>query len=261
MKKLHNYILILFSFLAIQGCKEDTLTTYLDNEGGENIYFLEKYNNYRYESFMKEISLGLTPSTVTDSLILIPIRTTGQPSQTDRPVLVVPADTSSMKKGVHYDFVSEPKIRAGRVTDTISIILHRTEDIKVNRVFLKLDLKPNDHFKTDLAIKKNLTKQDLLSYQFYLDDKFPVPHIWTTFFGKQLVEFYLGTYSRRKVELMLEVLKIEPRLIYDTKYTLPVTSILNWSSYLKYWLNKEKNEGRTQYDENGVEIFMGPFAN
>ena len=261
MKNIYKNIWVLIVFLAIYGCKEETLITYPETEGGNNIYFVEKYFNSSADTMMKAISLGLAPSTVKDTVIQIPIRTTGLPSESDRLVSVVPVDTSSMKLGVHYDFVSEPMIRAGRVTDSVKIILHRTEDLATTRVYIKFELKANEFFNTELKTKKNsINLQDLLSYQFYMDDMFPVPYLWTTFAGKSIILDQLGPYSRRKVELILEVLKVEPYLLYDSKYKLPSSLPVNWATYLKYWLNKEKSEGRTQYDENGKEILMGPKA-
>lgn len=261
MKYINNYIWLLFIVLFAQGCKEDTLSTYPEEEGGDNIYFVEKFFRNSQDPMVRMISLGQTPTSVKDSLINILIRTTGEPSTEDRPVTVYAADTSSMKEGVHFDYVGSPKIRAGRVTDTLKVLLHRTEDLLTTRVYLNLQLKSNENFQTNIATKKNGSNvQDLLSLQLYMDDLFPVPYLWTTFSGKSLVEGYWGPYSRKKVELMLEVMKVDASVFYDSKKPFSIGTLLNFASYMKYWLTKEENEGRIYYDDKGNKITMGPFA-
>lgn len=261
MKKLFKYLLFSISFLSLFACKEDTLDLYDENTSGNNIYFLENYSKTRYDKFNQVISLGLASASLTDTIIKIPVRITGPKSEQDRPINVVIPDTCTMKEGIHFDFQTAPVIRANRTVDTISLILHRTEDLLSSQVYLKLTLQPNADFITNIATKKNSGYTiDLLSYELSYDDMFPVPYIWTTFAGKSVVLAYFGTYSRRKVELMLEVLQANPAVFYDSKLGISVAQIINWSTYMKYWLNKEKIEGKVYLDEAGNEITMGHSA-
>ncbi len=247
--------------LSLQACKEDTLDTYLDGDGGSNIYFAEKFNRTSFDVNMKAISLGLTPLSVTDTLIQIPIKSTGVPVNVDRTVKISVVDTSSMKEGIHFDFVSTPMIRAGRVVDTLNLILHRTEDLTALRVYLKLKLDSNENFNTAIPSKVNANStQDLLSYEFYFDDKLPVSFLWTTFTGKSTVIAYWGEYSRKKVQLMIDVMNADPGVFFDSTRRPATGTLISWASYMKFWLAKEKNEGRIYYDENGKEILMGASA-
>jgi len=244
MKKLFKYLIFSISFLSLFACKEDTLKLYDEDSSGNNIYFLENYSKKRYDKFNQVISLGLAPVSLIDTVINV----------------VIP-DTCTMKEGIHFDFQTAPVIRANRSVDTISLILHRTEDLLATRVYLNLRLQPNDNFITNIATKKNSGYTiDLLKYELSFDDMFPVPYIWTTFSGKSIVLGYFGTYSRRKVELMLEVLNANSAVFYDSKVGISVSQIINWSSYMKYWLNKEKKEGNIYLDDAGNEITMGPYA-
>lgn len=261
MKKLFKYLIFSISFLSLFACKEDTLDLYDENSSGNNIYFLENYSKTRYDKFNQVISLGLASASLTDTIIKIPVRITGPKSEQDRPINVVVPDTCTMKEGIHFDFQTAPVIRANRSVDTISLILHRTEDLLATRVYLNLTLQPNANFNTNISTKKNSGYTiDLLKYELSYDDMFPVPYIWTTFSGKSVVLGYFGDYSRRKVELMLEVLKADPAVFYDSKLGISVSQIINWSSYMKYWLNKEKKEGNIYLDDAGNEIKMGPYA-
>lgn len=261
MKKLIIYLVALIPLLTFQACKEDTLNTYLDSDGGNNIYFYDKFMKNNSDIFMKAISLGLAPVSVTDSVIGIVVQTTGAPMDYHRKVNIQLADTSTMLLGTHFDFVEEPIVRAGMVRDTIKLKLHRTADLLTKRVYLNLKLVPNENFNTEIGIKvNNKIEQDILSYEFYLDDLFPVPYLWTTFAGKNTVIAFWGPYSRKKVELMLEILKADPSVFYDSKKTIGVGTLVNWASYMKFWLNKEKSEGRIYYDDEKKEITMGNSA-
>lgn len=259
MKNISIYLL--FTVIFLSSCKEEGLMTYDMQKSGSSIYFTEKIDRKSKDTLMKVISLGRTAEEVKDSIIVIPVSVSGPAISKDRPINIGIADTASMKMGVHFDYVSPPMIRAHRVIDTIFLKLYRTADLKQKRVYLKLDLKANEHFRPQIPIKINSSiVQDLTSYSLSYDDMFPVPHLWTTYRSKATIIAYFGPYSRRKVELFLEVLQIDPELLYDPLTEPSVAQLINWSSYMKFWLNNQKANGNTQYDENEQEIEMGTSA-
>lgn len=259
MKFIPIYILLAIVFLS--SCKEEGLMTYDVKESGSSLYFTEKIDRKSKDTLMKVISLGRTADELKDSVITIPVSISGPAMSFDRPINIEIPDTASMKLGVHFDYVTPPMIRADRVTDLITLVLHRTPDLKQERVYLKLDLKANEHFNPQIPIKINSNiKQDITSYSLSYDDMFPVPHLWTTFPNKTAFIGYFGPYSKRKVELILEVLQLDPELLYNPLTPPAVAQLINWSSYMKYWLNNQKANGNTQYDENNKEIEMGPNA-
>ncbi|RZK65826.1 MAG: hypothetical protein EOO92_25910 [Pedobacter sp.] len=103
--------------------------------------------------------------------------------------------------------------------------------------------------------------KNYLKYNIKMDDVAGISHLWTTSVRAAAVVNYFGAYSRKKVDLMLEVLKLNPNFFYDTSATAPtVTQILSYSRYMFFWLNKEAAEGRIYLDEKGETIKMGQYA-
>ncbi|MVZ65664.1 DUF4843 domain-containing protein [Sphingobacterium sp. DK4209] len=259
MKYLPIYIL--FTLIFLSACKEEGLMTYSVEDSGSSLYFTEKINRSSKDTLMKVISLGRTPEDIKDSIIFIPVSIIGPVANQDRPIHIDIPDSATMKEGLHFDFINRPMIRANHVVDTIYLKLHRTPDLLKNRVYLKLDLKSNEYFDTRITTKINSkVEQDIISYSLSYDDMFPIPHLWTTWPSKPTFIGFFGEYSRRKVELLIEVLKIDPEMLYNPERIPKISQIVNWSSYMKYWLNKQKAEGNTQFDENNKEITMGPSA-
>lgn len=265
--KINIYYIILFFFVGLLGCQEQELLVYNTEVSGSNIYFLEPLEQRK--DIVRDISFGYAGASVRDSIISIPIGTSGAPISSDRIYRVVETEETSMKVGVHYDFVDDiQRIRANRTTDTLRIRLHRVEDIAENKVFLGLRLVENENFgvKLPYTYVNSIRYYSVLNFGINSDDIAGIPFIWTATTNPTNLRTstvnYLGPYSKKKVELMIDVLSIDPQLIY----TPPVTGNFNqdylviWSSYMKYWLGKEKSEGRVYYDENNVEIAMGRYA-
>lgn len=261
MKHIKKYIGLILTISLLYSCKESNLITYPEESGGNNIYFLEKFDSKASDSLMRPISLGLTPESVKDSLLTIVVQTTGIISDQDRKFRVEANDTSSMVRGVHYDILNDPIIPANETSGNISIILYRTADLLEKRAYLKLELKDNEHFQTGIKTITNVTHiQDLLSFHIYLDDLFPVPYLWTSYSGKTFIINQWGEYSRKKVELMLEVLQANPEIFYDANLIVQPGTVVGYASYMKFWLSREKLEGRIYYDDQGKEILMGKNA-
>ena len=261
MKKLLTYIGLILTCCFFSSCKEDQLITYEQSSGGENIYFTQKFYDINQTDFFQAVSLGLIPKSKTDSIIKIPVSITGKAVNYDRPISVKFADTSSMILGEHVDFINPPIIRANRINDSISLVLHRTPDLESKRVYLNLLLSKNEHFDINIPVKKNGSNVNLLlSYKIYFDDMFPTSFLWTTFIGKSTIIAFFGEYSRKKVELMLEVLQVNPNFFFDIKSRPSISTIMAYASYMKYWLNKEKSAGRIHLDENNQGINMGNAA-
>lgn len=261
--KTFKILSILFAATALMyACKEDKLLMYSDEEAGNNIYFVEKYERRLADSLIQIITFGRAEDGKKDSLLKLPVAITGSAINQDRLIRVKPSDTSTMKEGVHFKFKTPPMIRANRTIDTLYVQLFRTADIYDKTVYVNLELQPNEYFKTNILTKTNLNvKQNIVNYSFSLSDQFPIPYLWTTFSGKNTVIGFFGPYSQRKVELFFEVLDADREFFYNPDVPLSIAKLISYSSYMKYWLNKEKSEGRTQYDENGKEITMGLSAN
>ncbi|WP_294348784.1 DUF4843 domain-containing protein [uncultured Sphingobacterium sp.] len=263
----NRYYTILLVLIGLVGCKEQDLLIYDTEVSGSNIYFLEPLEQRK--DIVRDVSFGYAGASVRDSIIQIPIGISGVPVDKDRTYRVETTEETSMELGVHYEFVDEnPMIRANRVTDTLRIRLFRAADIAESKVFLGLHLVANENFGVTLPFSYVNSQRyySVLKFGISSDDIAGIPFIWTATTNPTNLRTttinYLGAYSKKKVELMIDVLGIDPQLIY----TPPLTGNFNqdylpiWSSYMKYWLGKEKAEGRIYYDENNVVIAMGRYA-
>lgn len=261
------YYLITATLLCSTGCEKETLQTYNPESEGSSIYFMEPMTQKK--DITREISFGYSGFSVKDSIISIPLGISGLPASVDRKFEVVATTASSMELNKHYEFVDdELVVRANHVTDTLKIRLLRSADMAESKFFLGIKLVANANFNVDIPFTYTTSSKAVstLEYGIFCDDIAGVPFLWTATTNptnlKTYTGYYLGTYSKRKVELMLDQLKIDPMLMYNPPATgqFNLDYLIIWSSYMKYWLGKEKSEGRIYYDENGKEIAMGQYA-
>ena len=257
--KIRNHLLIIIiaSALALtmHACKKKGLELFDQEVSSSSIYFKEAISVNT--PLLKTISFGYEGYSVTDSVIAIPVAVTGYPSSQDRLFGLKLTDATTAIADKHYTFVREPLIRAGRVVDTLLLKINRTSDMTSTQYEIDLVLEDNDAFTTRLV---NPAK-NYLTYTIKMDDIAGISYLWTTSIRATAVLNYFGTYSRKKVDLMLEVLKLNPGFFYDNTLTAPTsTQILSYSRYMFFWLNKEAAEGRVYLDEKGEAIRMGQYA-
>ncbi|UYQ94117.1 DUF4843 domain-containing protein [Chitinophaga horti] len=257
---------------GLAGCSEDRLDLYNQNTEGASIYFKEKFDNLSDRNAStpfenKYITMGYTPLTLTDTIIIVPVAFTGLAADTDRTYEVEVIDSlTSMEQGVDYEFMKPFVMKAGRYIDTIQIRLFRSQRMRDTTLDLRLLLKANGNFNTNVPLKMNYAgtyQGNVVTYAVSANDITGKPFLWTSPTYKTFTEGYFGTYSKTKLLLMLDVLnvKLETVTIEPTppaRFSLDY--FLVWSQYMVYWLGKEKGEGRIYYDEFGAEIKMGPNA-
>ncbi|WP_199117490.1 DUF4843 domain-containing protein [Pedobacter sp. ASV28] len=253
--KLSITLIVATLVLATWSCKKKDLTLYDETANGSSVYFKEAIN--AKTQLIKTISFGYEGYSVKDSIVAIPVAVTGYPSNQDRPFKLKLTDATTAIANHHYAFLREPVIRAGRVVDTLLLKINRTADMTTTQFAIDLLLEENETFTTRLVDPTKI----YLKYTVLVDDIAGISHLWTTSVRATAVLSYFGTYSRKKVDLMLEVLKLDPAFFYDTSATAPtVTQVLSYSRYMFYWLNKEAAEGRIYLDEKGEVIKMGQYA-
>lgn len=264
---MQRYITVCFSALLLAaGCKELDIAPFDKEKEGRSIYFPRQDSQMQKDTLF--VGFGYSPVSVTDSVVLIPVRATGPLDSVQRDFTVSVRPGSSMKPGQHYEFVNNGVffIPARQRTGYIGIRLKRTEDMLQDSVVLDLDLKTNEHFNTRLPyLYKPGDTVNLLHYVVMTDNKQGKPYLWTET-GRNLAKYtndYLGEYSRAKVLLIIEVMNLEPSALTNPNHfgkPIPFDYLQIWGSYMKYWLSKEKFEGRMRVDENGNEILMGKNA-
>jgi len=236
-------------------CKKKEVALYDEAASGSSIYFKEAVGTANPLS--KTISFGYVGYSVKDSIVAIPVAVTGYPNAQDRRFQLKLTDGTTAVANKHFTFLREPIIRAGKVVDTLLLKINRTADMTSTPFEIHMFLEPNNAFTTLLADPS----KNYLNYTITVDDIAGVSHLWTTSPRAAAILNYFGTYSRKKVDLMLEVLKLNPAFFYDTSLPAPtVNQVLSYARYMYYWLNKEAGEGRIYLDEKGEEIKMGAYA-
>ncbi|BAV05002.1 hypothetical protein FLA_1007 [Filimonas lacunae] len=244
--------------LVMAGCTKKELLKFDEAKLGSSIYFSDNYAKAAVT--VNVISFGYLAANVTDSIISFPIYVTGSPSDSDRTYAVQFADTSTMTEGIDFDFYRAPVVRAGRVQDTLMLILHRTAQLKDTTLHVDIKLVSNASFNT--AIPYYYSGSDsvsLLQCRITCNDIAGVSYLWTGSY-KSTVVGYMGAYSLTKVQLMMAVLGLSSAVFYDSGSTPSIGLFSGWAAYMKNWLANEKLAGRIYYDENGNEITMGVYA-
>ena len=255
--QIRNSLFILTTLgLFVQSCSKKGLELYDEPTNGSSIYFKEAIA--AKSALIRNISFGFVGYSITDSVVSIPVAVTGSPSDHDRPFQLKVTDSTTAIVNQHYTFLRPPVIRAGMAVDTLLLKIHRTADMASNAYRLDLLLEQNSAFTTKLGD----TSKIYLKYKVLMDDVAGVSYLWTTYARRAAVISYFGAYSRKKVDLMMEVLNLQPAFFYDpAANTLTSTLLLSYGRYMYYWLNKEAAAGHIYLDENSSEIKMGQLAN
>jgi len=255
MKIKTSLLLLMFAAFFLQSCDKKGLELYDETANGSSIYFREALSSKT--RLLKTVSFGFSGYSVQDSIVAIPIAVTGNPSSNDRPFQLKTTDSTTAVSGTHYTFLRPALMRAGRVVDTLLIKINRTADMATQQFQLSLVLEQNNLFNTKLGD----TAVRYTNYKILMDDIVGVSYLWTTYSRRSTIISYFGAYSRKKVSLMIEVLKLSPDFFYDPLGKAPTsTQVVSYSRYMYYWLDKEAAQGRVYKDENGQEIKMGQLA-
>ncbi|HWW40214.1 DUF4843 domain-containing protein [Pedobacter sp.] len=250
MKKILLYVLVSLFFLS---CKKKEIALY---SGPANIYFstsTDPIQNWGLDSLA--VSFTLTKN-LQDSLVKIPVRATGNVVNTDRPYTVRIASNSTAKEGLNYDFLQKDfKIPAGKLTDSIRILLHRSADLKVNSVSLFFQLEANQNFVTNIQNSISATGKTIspTKFRLYSSDILQMPLSW--------YPYYLGDFSAEKFYLMLQVLNIDPVKFSGPAFSnVTAAEVQNYGIAMQRYLNSQKAAGKTVYEANGNEMVMGTGA-
>lgn len=250
--------------ICAMSCSEDELLTFDEAKTGSSIFFQNPYLGTQIQS---NNTFAYSVSTITHLEDSVIVNCTGSPSDIEREFKVEYDKESTMIQGKHFDLISTKMIIPAHATKgVIKFKFYRTDDMTAESKVLKLNLVDNGNFNVKLnkRITSNKDTLELISYSFYVDDKLQPPYVWATPPYKAIFDAYMGIYSKKKLQLMIDVLDIDPEVFIDPKYAqqnyFTVGIITYWGSYMKFWLTKEKANGNTYYDENGIEITMGPFT-
>lgn len=238
MRKTIIFTLLFTLFMV--GYKEDEMLLFNDKA---RIQFVSQDGNppqdYPYSFVWAEQDRLL-------DTVYIPVRVIGGPSEQQRSVALEQVDeyiitytydrlghvTDSVVEvvankavaGVHYVPFDDPmavgllKVDAGKVRDSIGIIVKRSADLKTEKVRLCLKLKEDADF--------GMGEQRFQARTITISDKLEKPATWN-----RTTDAYLGTYSEVKHRLMMEVVNGK---VDDTW----ITNSNNSKSFMLYWRSK-----------------------
>lgn len=250
MKNIQLYALML---VLLASCKKKELQYY---GGPKNIYFstgIIPITGWGTDSL--SVSFTLT-NNLQDSLVKIPVRASGEASNTDRTYTVKVVAGSTAKEGIHYDFYQEDfKIPAGKLVDSLQVMMHRTADLKTNVVSLVFQLVADQNFVTTLQDMKlsNGKTSSFSQFRLFSSDILQEPLSW--------YPFYLGTFTEKKFYLMIEVLQFDPMEFSGPAFSnVEFQVVQNYGIAMQRYLNAQKLVGKTVYEENGAEMVMGVAA-
>lgn len=260
MKTKLVYLSLLLIGLTM-ACKRDSLTVFDDKSSSNSIYFTlaDTTNNY-------DLSFGYSKTFVMDSTIRIVVRAIGNTNNTDRPYNLTIADSSTLKAGVHYDFLNKQfAIKAGKVADTLKLKLKRVPEMKKDSFFLYLDLKPNEHFSNQYFSREVVSGgKKITRYQTRLrlkvDDIAGIPWFWGKGSGASFFTSYLGTFGTNKFQLLISRYNLDPDKITVVNYNPPTSQAIGWANGMKAYLDQMALMGTPVYETDGTLMKMGPNA-
>lgn len=188
----------------------------------------------------------------TDSLIKLYVKATGQPQPADRPYTISMNPATTAQAGVHYDILNtDLSVKAGRVADTLLLLLHRTPDMVDSSFNIVIDLAPNNYFGTDLDLNVVSTTRTIstIRQKVVVNDILKRPARW--------LDAYLGPFTRKKFFLMAELLGFP---LNKLEASVSVAEITFYGKFMQRYLNEQKQLGNTILEDDGTEMAMGPSS-
>ena len=169
MKRLHYISALCVAAVSFifQACDQEIDYPYQGKDRIQFSHYTTDYNSVRHYSDSIVYSFGLKPDDIHVDTAKVVIELLGRTSDSDRHYRVeVIADSTNAVAGVHYEAIDEEQVfRAGRINDTLRIVVHRDNlsTSFVNPVTTRLDLRlvPSEDF--DLGLEGGITKKILLN--------------------------------------------------------------------------------------------------
>lgn len=259
MKKTIIYSFLALLILSLAGCKKEKIDLY---QGRNSIYFPEK-EQIDFLSF----SFGYVGLSISDTLMSIPVRTTGAVVDYDRPYTLYIDPSSTLREDQDFEILNKPlQIDAGSLEDTILIRIHRTASLRQDTLQLIMDLKPDSYFTNDLMpIKVGYGENEYLrhlnSMDLFVDDIVGAPVFWSTHPGASVIKGYLGDFSVKKFQMMISMFNLDIEEITNANYFPSPTLAIVWARAMQAHLNMLEAAGTPVYEEDGKTLMkMGPYV-
>lgn len=202
MKK-HTYLyLIILAFLVIfHSCKKDQYYIFDDIPRAQFGPSISKSILNEYADSLKSETFYYEPASLLVDTIFFDIYTLGEVQKKDRNYtlkqVLVPGANNAVA-GKHYKGFDDPSIsplyviKSDSVHARVPIIVLRDTELKTKTFTLKFELVANENF--------DLGEPTKISRKLLITDRLSQPNAWTASYS----QYYLGAYSVRKHEFMIE---------------------------------------------------------
>jgi hypothetical protein len=249
MKPILIFIIILLA--AAASCKRDPLITY---NTADNVYFNYAISANYYVDTM-DLSFAYSDASVKDTIIALPLAVTGPASAKDRKYNLVVDPASTAVAGTHYD-LPEFVVHAGKVKDTMRLLLKRAADLNTGTKKLILHLQPNESLLTGLQYRINNTSAidtvNMLTFTIAISDILSAGPYWESIYTR-----YFGTFSLKKVEFIHDLLGMPLDFWSVAEPSNQQRALaIYYASVTGRYLTEQTNLGNTIYDEDGTPMKM-----
>jgi hypothetical protein len=179
MKSIYIFFI---SLILIAGCTTDEI---------------DKYNNANYIYFehlsknVLEYSFSFHPGKDQDTIPVV-VKLIGDISDNNRSIALSVDPSNTTAQSSDYSLPENIVLTAGKVIDTISLILYKTERLKENKFSIRLEIKDNEELKCGPLANSYI---DIL-----FSDMLSKPVWWDS----SIESNFLGTYSDTKYRLFIE---------------------------------------------------------
>jgi hypothetical protein len=219
-------------------------------EGKPTVYFYDagKIPAFSGDNPKDSTIMSFSLAKSQDSIVNMVISVAGAKSDIDRPYKLVINPKSDATAGTHYEILNSSfVIKKNRLADTVKIKFFRRADMQAKTFLLNFDLQENENFATDMKYRIVSNRQvSLVSYRWFANDIIKKPARW--------LDTYLGTFTRKKLLLMAEILGIEPAYL---DASVSIGEMTAYGKFMQRYLNDQKAAGKTIYEDDGSEMIMG----
>lgn len=266
MKTLKLIISCLLCISLFISCKKSTLDTY---SGENNIYFNNKLSNGTYIPVDNgEYSFGYVDPKIREAIFPIIVMTTGGVSNQERTYNLLIDPSSTLVKGRDYNLLNRNfTIKAGKISDTLFILLNRSPELKKENLSLLFKLESNENFSTsmnsqEIGTGNNKYTSYFTQFALVANDIPGAPYFWdpTKSSYASLIIGYLGKFSGRKFKLLIERYDLSLEELTSPSYTPSVSSIFAWAYGMKSYLDEQSASGNPILDEDGTPMQLGVYV-
>lgn len=174
-------LFLLGTVVILIGCAKDELLLYNEDP---RIYF--------ERGLQLNVTFSADPPEVTTDTVYVPLRIMGSAANKDRTFHVIVDDSSTAKKGYHFDFGPQI-IAANSYSVDLPVYLYRRAGLKDSVVAAYLTIGESPDFKPGYGDKVFNDPYNKLHYKITINDQLLKPANWDTRWAN-----YFGDYSQAK---------------------------------------------------------------